>query len=243
MRMSAVFGESGVSRIDLAIVALVSRFVSRPARPWVDAHCYTLRCVTVHALRLHVMVLWSGHLPSLCVRAVASPLHALCCVCTLVRYFSETTETPRSDMRRLLLGARRPASQLGARRLYSSSATPPVGEPPSPSSTVAEIPSYAGKEFPAPFGQCADAAGTVADGQQIVGVNGRLIAGFSKQSADAKISQSIGTCTLALVGHGSKEPKTGATRGRACEGTSRRAGARQGAVQSRCEQHRVSEPR
>ena len=44
-------------------------------------------------------------------------------------------------MRRLLLGARRPASQLRARRLCSSSATPPVGEPPSPSSAVAEIPS------------------------------------------------------------------------------------------------------
>ena len=55
---------------------------SCPALPalWVGAHCYAV-LVTVHALCLHGMVSWSGHLPSLCVRAVASPLHALCCVC------------------------------------------------------------------------------------------------------------------------------------------------------------------
>ena len=51
-----------------------------PCPPWVGAHCYAV-LVTVHALCLHGMVLWYGHLPSLCVRAVASPLHALCCVC------------------------------------------------------------------------------------------------------------------------------------------------------------------
>ena len=63
-----------------ALHARVPPSLPIPAGCRVGAHCYAV-LVTVHALCLHGMVSWSGHLPSLCVRAVASPLHALCCVC------------------------------------------------------------------------------------------------------------------------------------------------------------------